>query len=131
MGFAFEAGRVAGARKDFTEARRLYDKAAAAGYLMVFNNIGALYERGDGTRLDCAQAVNWYKKAVDLGELIAMVDRGYQYENGHGVEKDCAEAVRLYETAVKAGILSGDEQSRPALSAGQMRLPATMPRRAA
>ena len=65
---------------------------------MVFNNIGALYEGGDGTRLDYAQAVNWYKKAVDLGELIAMVDRGYQYENGHGVEKDCAEAVRLYET---------------------------------
>jgi hypothetical protein len=41
MGFVFEAGRVAGARKDFTEARRLYDKATAAGYLMVFNNIGA------------------------------------------------------------------------------------------
>jgi hypothetical protein len=120
MCFVFEAGRVAGARKDFAEARRLCDKAAAAGYPMAFNNIGALYEGGDGTRLDYAQAVNWYKKAVDLGEPIAMVDLGHQYENGHGVKKDCAEAVRLYETAVKAGIPAAMNNLGPLY---QMRLP--------
>jgi TPR repeat protein len=41
-------GRVATARKDYAEARRLYEKAAAAGYAMAMNNIGALYEGGSG-----------------------------------------------------------------------------------
>jgi TPR repeat protein len=104
--FAFEAGRVAHARKNYAEARRLYDKAAAAGYAMALNNIGGMYEGGLGMRVDYAQAARWYKKAVDAGEPIAMIDLGWLYETAHGVPKDCAEAVRLYETAVKAGMPS-------------------------
>jgi tetratricopeptide (TPR) repeat protein len=105
--FTFEAGRVASARKDFAEARRLYDKAAAAGYAMAMNNIGALYEGGSGVQRNYAEAVSWYGKAVALGEPIAMVDLGWQYEHGHGVAQDLAEARRLYETAAKAGVPAG------------------------
>lgn len=104
--FVFEAGRIANARKDFAEARRLYDKAAAAGYPMALNNIGGMYEGGDGVRVDNAEAARWYRKAVMAGEPIAMVDLGWLEEMGRGVPRDCAEAVRLYETAVKAGIPS-------------------------
>ena len=46
--FVFEAGRAATARKDYAEARRLYDQAAAAGYVMALNNIGIIYEGGEG-----------------------------------------------------------------------------------
>jgi tetratricopeptide (TPR) repeat protein len=106
MRFAFEAGRVATARKDYAEARRLYDKAAAGGYAMAFNNIGGMYEGGQGVRVDYAEAARWYRKSVDAGEPIAMVDLGWLYDTGHGVAKNCAEAVRLYETAVKAGVPS-------------------------
>jgi len=102
--FTFEAGRVATAGKDFAEARRLYDKAAAAGYAMAMNNIGAFYEGGNGTRIDYAEAARWYGKAVALGEPIAMVDLGWLYATGHGVTKDYGEAIRLYELAVKAGV---------------------------
>jgi len=104
--FVFEAGRVANARKDFAEARRLYDRAAAAGYPMALNNIGGMYEGGDGVRVDNAEAARWYRKAVEAGEPIAMVDLGWLEEMGRGVPRDCAEAVRLYETAVQAGIPS-------------------------
>jgi hypothetical protein len=104
--FVFEAGRVANARKDFAEARRFYDRAAAAGYPMALNNIGGMYEGGDGVRVDDAEAARWYRKAVIAGEPIAMVDLGWLEEMGHSVPKDCADAVRLYETAVKAGIPS-------------------------
>lgn len=103
--FVFEAGRVANARKDFSEARRLYDQAAAAGYPMALNNIGGMYEGGDGVRADNAEAARWYRKAVDAGEPIAMVDLGW-LEEGHGIARNCAEAVQLYETAVKSGIPS-------------------------
>lgn len=103
--FVFEAGRVATARKDYTEARRLYDRAAAAGYPMALNNIGGMYEGGQGVRADNAEAARWYRKAVEAGEPIAMVDLGW-LEEGHGVARDCADAVRLYETAARAGIPS-------------------------
>jgi uncharacterized caspase-like protein len=46
--FVFQAGRVATARKDFAEARRLYEQAAAAGYAMAMNNLGGVYEGSDG-----------------------------------------------------------------------------------
>jgi TPR repeat protein len=48
MRFVFEAGRVATARKDYAEARRLYEQAAAAGYAMAMNNIGVIYEGDEG-----------------------------------------------------------------------------------
>jgi uncharacterized caspase-like protein len=102
--FTFEAGRVAYARKDYAEARRLYEKAAAAGYTIAMNNIGALYEGGAGVARNYDEAARWYAKAAAAGEPIAMVDLGWQYETGHGVKKDYAEARRLYETAVKAGV---------------------------
>jgi uncharacterized caspase-like protein len=102
--FTFEAGRVATARKDYAEARRLYDQAAATGYPMAMNNIGALYEAGDGVAKNYTEAAKWYGKAVAAGEPVAMIDLGYQYEYGHGVKQDLAEARRLYEAAVKAGV---------------------------
>jgi hypothetical protein len=101
--FVFESGRVATARKDYAEARRLYDQAAAAGYAMAMNNIGATYEAGYGTPVNYVEAARWYQKAVDAGEPIGMVDLGWQYETGHGVKKDYAHARQLYETAIKAG----------------------------
>jgi hypothetical protein len=105
--FTFEAGRVATARKDYAEARRLSEKAAAAGYPMAMNNIGAMYEGGDGVPRNYTEAVKWYGKAVAAGEPVAMIDLGYQYEHGHGVKQDLAEARRLYEAAAKAGVPDG------------------------
>ena len=104
--FTFEAGRIASARKDYAEARRLYDRAASAGYPIALNNIGGLYEGGEGVRLDYAEAARWYTESVEAGEPIAMVNLGWLYETGHGVAGNCTEAVRLYETAVKAGLSS-------------------------
>jgi hypothetical protein len=103
MRFVFEAGRVATGQKDYAEARRLYEQAAAAGYAMAMNNIGALYEGGSGTPVNNVEAARWYQKATDAGEPIGMVDLGWQYETGHGVKKDGAQARQLYETAAKAG----------------------------
>jgi Sel1 repeat len=106
MRFVLEAGRVANARKDYAEARRFYEQAAAAGYAMAYNNIGALYEGGNGTPVNYVEAARWYQKGADAGEPIAMVDLAWQYNTGHGVKKDYAEAIRLNEAAVKAGVPS-------------------------
>ena len=71
------------------------------------NNIGGVYEGGDGVPLNYVEAARWYGKAVAAGEPIAMVDLGWLYETGHGVTKDYAEARRLYEAAAKAGVPAG------------------------
>jgi tetratricopeptide (TPR) repeat protein len=107
MRFVFEAGRVATARKDYSEARRLYEQAAAGGYAMAMNNLGGTYEGGDGVPLNYTEAARWYGKAAAAGEPIAMIDLGWLYETGHGVPRDYAQARRLCETAAKAGVPAG------------------------
>lgn len=102
--FVFEAGRIANARKDYAEARRLFDKADAAGYPLAPHNIGTLYEGGDGVQMNNAEAGRWYRKSVALGEPIAMIDLAWLYQEGEGVAKNCAEAVRLNEAAIAAGV---------------------------
>jgi TPR repeat protein len=104
MRFVFEAGRVATVRKDFAEARRLYEKAFAGGYAMAANGLGNLYSDGEGVRKDMVQAAQWYQKAVDAGEPAAMDALAYLYQIGSGVAKNCPEAIRLYDTAGKAGL---------------------------
>jgi hypothetical protein len=105
--FVFEAGRVAYAKGDYAEARRLYLKADEGGYRMAANNIGNLYEDGGfGVREDYAEAFRWHKKAVDAGEPGAMFAMAWLYETGRGVAKDCPEAIRLYQTAGRLGLAS-------------------------
>jgi tetratricopeptide (TPR) repeat protein len=102
--FTFEAGRVAQARKDFTQARSLDEQAFAGGYGIAANALGNLYSDGEGVRKDMAQAAQWYKKAADAGEPAAMDALAWLYQNGSGVTKDCPEAIHLYDTASKLGL---------------------------
>jgi tetratricopeptide (TPR) repeat protein len=104
MRFVYEAGRVAYAKGDYAEARRLYLKADEGGYPLAASSIGFLYAEGKGVRKDNAEAFRWFKKSVDAGEPLATSNLGLMYQNGEGVAKDCAEALRLYQTAGKAGL---------------------------
>jgi uncharacterized caspase-like protein len=105
--FVYEAGRVATARKDYPEAKRLYAQAAAAGYAMAMSNIGAIYEGDEGFPRNYAEAYRWYGKAVAANEPVAMVNQGWLYEHGLGVARDPVEAARLYGLAAKAGMPDG------------------------
>ena len=104
MRFVFEAGRIAHARKDYVQARTLYEKAFAGGYAIAANGIGNLYSDGQGVPKDMAQAAQWYKKAADAGEPAAMDALAWLYEIGSGVPKNCAETIRLYDTSGKLGL---------------------------
>jgi hypothetical protein len=102
--FAYQAGRAAAARKDYPEALRLYEKAAAAGYPTAMHNIGVLYATGEGVKKDDAEAMRWYKRAADAGDPLGMLELGWLYAFGEGNARNCPEAVRLNEAAVKAGV---------------------------
>src|ERR1700728_3907230 len=52
--FLFQSGRVAEAQQDYAEARRWYEKAAAAGETQAMMQLGFLYGNGNGVPQDYA-----------------------------------------------------------------------------
>ena len=51
--------------KDYAQAKRWYEKAAAAGNSDAMKEIGDIYYRGgEGVPVDVAEAKRWYEKAV-------------------------------------------------------------------
>jgi TPR repeat protein/uncharacterized caspase-like protein len=101
--FAFQAGRIAEKQKDYSAAHQLYEKAAGMGKTLAMNNLGQLYEEGNGVPKDYAEARAWYEKAVAAGDPNSMLNIGFLYAQGHGVTKDYAEERKWYEKAAAAG----------------------------
>jgi TPR repeat protein len=69
-----------GVARNYAEARRWYEKAAAAGDADAMNSIGVLYHNGQGVPRDLRAARQWYEKALAAGnelarENLAALDR--------------------------------------------------------
>ena len=101
--FPFQAGRAAEARKDFSAARALYEKASAIGSPLAMLRLGLLYSEGNGLPVDDAQARQWYEKAAQQNMPSAMARLGMLHETGRGGPQDYAEARRWYEKAAGLG----------------------------
>ncbi len=101
--FAFQAGRIAHAQKDYVLARRLYENAVAASEPGAMTDLGVLYQNGWGVTQDYAQARQWFEKGAAADEPAAMNNLGVLYQNGWGVSKDYARARQWYEKAAAAG----------------------------
>jgi hypothetical protein len=71
---AFELGRAFTKANNFTAAMLQYRKAADQGYAFAQNNLGAMYENGQGVAKDNAQAVVWYRKAAAQGIELAQAN---------------------------------------------------------
>ncbi len=70
---------------------------------MATNNIGWLYQKGQGVTVDNAEALKWYRKAAAAGNSEAQNSIGWFYENGMSVAADRAEALAWYRKAAAAG----------------------------
>ena len=80
-----------------------YRKAADAGHSLAMNQIGWLYQNGQGVAQEYAEALRWYRKSADAGERSAMSNIGWIYELGLGRQKDTDQAVAWYRKAAAAG----------------------------
>ena len=67
------------------------------------NNLGLLYDNGQGVAQDYVKAREWYEKAADKGDAGAMSNLGALYDNGRGVAQDYAKAREWYEKAADKG----------------------------
>jgi hypothetical protein len=90
-------------KMDLGETAELYQKAADQEDAVAQNNLGWLYENGQGVQKDLRKAAELYQKAADQGYARAQNNLGWLYENGQGVQKDLRKAAELYKKAADQG----------------------------
>ena len=62
----FQAGVDAASRGDYSTAyREFWPLAALLGMAKAQNNLGAMYQYGQGVKQDYAEAVRWYRLAAE------------------------------------------------------------------
>ena len=99
----YEKGKAYYDNKQYKEAYDFLKKAAEQGNADAQNNLGVMYQYGEGVSQDKAEAVRWYRKAAEQGYAAAQNNLGVMYDNGEGVSQDKAEAVRWYRKAAEQG----------------------------
>ncbi len=99
----YEKGKYFLARSEYSNAFPWIRKAAEQGLAVSQNNLGVMYEKGQGVAKNEAEAVKWYRKAAEQGFSVAQQNIGVMYANGRGISKDDAEAVRWYRKAAEQG----------------------------
>src|SRR5260221_11722063 len=57
-----------GVRRDYAEARRLFEQGSALGEPSAMNGLGAIYKDGAGVPRDLKVARQWFEKAAALGD---------------------------------------------------------------
>lgn len=98
-----KVGAVAYNRGDYAAAARLIHEAAGQGDAQAQNNLGVLYERGQGVTQVYEAAAQWYSKAAEQGLALAQYNLGVLYARGQGVEQDFAVAERWFRKAAEQG----------------------------
>ncbi len=81
-------------------------KKAVQGDAEAQNNLGFMYEKGQGVSQDYKQAVEWYTKAAEQGNAWAQYNLGVKYNNGQGVAQDYKQAVYWWTKAADQGYAS-------------------------
>jgi TPR repeat protein len=91
-----------GGAKDEDQARKLFERAAAAGNARGVTNLAALSSSG-GTPADPAEARALLAKAAEANSAEAQLQLGLMMANGEGGPKDDAAARSLFEKAAAQG----------------------------
>ena len=71
VGVCYKIGH-GGVAQDYAEAARLYRLAAAQGHAGAQNNLGGMFDHGQGVAKDRAEAIRWYRLAAAQGNAIAQ-----------------------------------------------------------
>ena len=75
-------------RGDYANALRIYRALADQGAAIAQNNLGVMYELGQGVAQDFAAAAKWYRLAAGQGTALGQLNLGLMYAKGQGVPQD-------------------------------------------
>ncbi|PJB13419.1 MAG: hypothetical protein CO119_01380 [Flavobacteriales bacterium CG_4_9_14_3_um_filter_40_17] len=102
VGYIYHYG-LGGQVQNYSEAKYWYEQAAKQNLAVSMNNLGIMYEKGNGVVKNSNQAIAWYTKAADLGNALSMRNLGLTYRDGKGVEKNYSKAKEWFEKAAAKG----------------------------
>ncbi len=95
-----------GFKRDFAEAKKWYELAAAQYAAGALNNLGYLYLHGMGVEQDYSKALSYFQNGADRGNPDAMNNLGFLYARGLGVKLDYNQAADLFNAAYKLGSMN-------------------------
>ena len=99
----FQKGMDAFDREDYATALREWKPLAEQGYALAQNNLGVMYEKGQGVSQNYKTAVKWYTLAAEQGYAFAQANLGKIYDKGEGVSQNYKTAVKWYTLAAEQG----------------------------
>lgn len=80
-------------------------EAAEQGDVRAQNDLGLIYEVGNGIEKNYAKSFYWYKKSAQQGFAPALYNLGLYYANGIGVNKDLRMARECYSRSASKGFV--------------------------
>ena len=89
--------------QNYNIAAEWYKRAANQGDAISQNNLGWLYEKGNGVSQSYSKAYKWYKSSSEQGWPIAQFNLGWLYSKGHGVKKDLTRAFMWWHNSGSMG----------------------------
>ena len=101
---AYEQGEVFYNNKEYYKAFESFKKACDGGEMLGCNNLGVMYDNGNGVEKNEQKAVKLYEKVCYGGEMRGCRNLGVMYEEGDGVEKDLGKAAELFKKACDFGL---------------------------
>ncbi|MCF6439536.1 sel1 repeat family protein [Pseudoalteromonas luteoviolacea] len=78
-----------------------YAIASKNGSSDALNNLGMMYNNGDGVDVDYTIARSYFERAIELGGSLSFGNLGSLYELGKGVEQDYLTAISYYQQGVE------------------------------
>nr|HPR90113.1 tetratricopeptide repeat protein [Synergistaceae bacterium] len=80
------------------------EEKALMGDIEAQNELGWMYDTGEGMPENVEEAVKWYRKAAEQGNSVAQANLAWMYEKGRGVPLDLQLAVEWYSKAAEQGL---------------------------
>ena len=93
--------------RQYGPARTILEQACYAGAMKDCNDLGWLYDNGQGGARDFESARRLYGMACEGGVPAGCDNLGWLFEHGEGIAKDYKRASDLYRTACDGGEVSG------------------------
>lgn len=103
----FDEGLVAARNGDYETALKEWQPLAEQGDASAQQNLGIMYEHGDGVPINMEEAVKWFRKAAEQGDASGQLYLGDMYSKGQGVQKNEEEAVKWWRKAAEQGSAKG------------------------
>ena len=81
---------------DYKTALSEWKPLAEQGDADAQNNLGVLYNKGQGVTKDYEEAIKWYRKSANQGYVNAQYSLGSMYETARGVVRDDKKSFKWY-----------------------------------